>query len=87
LIEVKFVLRVAPRLFTAAKITRAIPTKPMRWWRMSPGSGPPKGWWTVTRNGIPVRHFPGKDKAERYATDPEYRASLVPRKAGEKAKK
>jgi hypothetical protein len=38
-------------------------------------------------NGIPVRHFPGKDKAERYATDPEYRASLVPRKAGEKAKK
>jgi hypothetical protein len=32
--------------------------------------GPPKGWWTVKRNGIPVRHFPGKEKAERYATDP-----------------
>ena len=23
--------------------------------------GPPKGWWTtVKRNGLPVRHFPGK---------------------------
>jgi hypothetical protein len=48
--------------------------------------GPPKGWWTVKRNGLPVRHFPGKEKAERYATDPEYRASLVPRKAWEKTK-
>jgi hypothetical protein len=28
-------------------------------------SGPyrsPVGWWTVKRNGLPVRHFPGKDK-------------------------
>jgi hypothetical protein len=47
---------------------------------------PPEGWWTVKRKGLPVRHFPGKEKAERYATDPEYRASLVPRKAWEKAK-
>jgi hypothetical protein len=39
--------------------------------------GPPKGWWTVKRNGLPVKHFPRKAKAERYATDPEYRASLV----------
>jgi hypothetical protein len=23
--------------------------------------------WTVKRNGLPVRHFPGKEKAERYA--------------------
>ena len=37
----------------------------------------PKGWWTVKRNGIPVRHFPGKANADRYATDPQYRASLV----------
>jgi hypothetical protein len=37
--------------------------------------GPPC-WWTVKRNGIPVRHFPGKEKAQRYATNPEYRASL-----------
>jgi hypothetical protein len=45
--------------------------------------GPPKGWWTVKRNGLPVRHFPGKEKAQRYATDPAYRASLVkPPKAG-----
>jgi hypothetical protein len=48
--------------------------------------GPPKGWWTVKRNGLPVRHFPGKEKAQRYATDPAYRASLVTRKAWEKAK-
>src|SRR6266436_3203393 len=47
--------------------------------------GPPKGWWTVKRNGLPVRHFPGKEKAQRYATDPAYRASLVTRKAWEKA--
>jgi len=50
------------------------------------GHGPPKGWWTVKRNGLPVRHFPGKEKAERYATDPEYRASLVTVKAWMKAK-
>jgi hypothetical protein len=43
--------------------------------------GPPKGWWTVKRHGIPVRHFLGKEKAERYATDPEYRASLITPKA------
>ena len=48
--------------------------------------GPPKGWWTIKRNGIPVKHFPGKEKAERYATDPEYRASLGAGKAWEKAK-
>ena len=48
--------------------------------------GPPKGWWTVKRSGIAVRHFPGKEKAERYATDPEYRASLAAGKAWEKAK-
>ena len=48
--------------------------------------GLPKGWWTVKRNGLPVRHFPGKEKAQRYATDPEYRASLIARKAWEKAK-
>ena len=43
-------------------------------------------WWTVKRNGIPVRHFPGKENAERFATDPEYRASPVTVKAREKAK-
>jgi hypothetical protein len=54
---------------------------------MEPGPhGPPAGWWTVKRNGLPVRHFPGKEKAERYATDPEYRASLVTARAWEKAK-
>jgi hypothetical protein len=51
---------------------------------IEPGpNGPPK---TVKRNGIPVRHFPGKQKALRYATDPEYRASLAAGKAWEKAK-
>ena len=37
----------------------------------------PKGWWTVRCNGVPVRHFPGKANADRYAIDPQYRASLV----------
>ena len=48
--------------------------------------GPPVGWWTVKRNGLPVRHFPGKEKAERFATDPKYRASLAAGKAWEKVK-
>jgi hypothetical protein len=26
------------------------------------GRGPPDSWWTVTRNGIPVRHFPGRGR-------------------------
>ena len=32
------------------------------------------GWWTVTRNGVPVRHYPPKDRdlAERFATDLAY---------------
>jgi len=41
---------------------------------------PTQGWlhgWTVTCTGIPVRHFVSKTNAERYATDPEYRASLT----------
>jgi hypothetical protein len=48
--------------------------------------GPPEGWWTVRPNGMPVRHFPGKEKAERFATDPEYRASLVTAKVWKRAK-
>ena len=33
------------------------------------------GWWTVTCNGVPVRHYPqqARDLAERFATDPAYR--------------
>jgi hypothetical protein len=31
--------------------------------------GPPGGWWTVMRNGMPVRFFPGKEKAQRFAID------------------
>jgi hypothetical protein len=54
---------------------------------VEPGpNGPPKGWWTVKRNGKPVRYFPSKEKAERFATDPEYRASLVTAKVWKKAK-
>jgi len=44
--------------------------------------GPPEGWWTVKRNGPPVRHFPGKEKAQRFATDREYRASGSREKRG-----
>ena len=40
--------------------------------------GPPGDWWTVTRNGIPDRHFSAsrKAEAERYATYPAYRAAI-----------
>jgi hypothetical protein len=38
--------------------------------------GPPEGWWTVKRNGIPVRHFPGKEKAQRYASKPCHSESM-----------
>ena len=44
----------------------------------------PKEWWTVTCNGIPVWHCPTREKAERYATDPKYRASLITKKLWEK---
>ena len=37
----------------------------------------PAGWWTVTAHGVPIRHFGDKGMAERYASDPEYRASVV----------
>jgi hypothetical protein len=47
---------------------------------------PPRTWWTVERDGLPVRHFPGKKKAELCATDPEYRASLISGSAWVKAK-
>jgi hypothetical protein len=47
---------------------------------------PPRTWWTVDRDGLPVRHFPGKEKAELCATDPEYRASLISGRAWVKAK-
>jgi hypothetical protein len=48
--------------------------------------GLPSGWWTVKRNGLPVRHFSGKENAQRFATDPEYRASLAAGNAWEEAK-
>ena len=40
------------------------------------------GWWTVTRNSVPVRHYPPKDRdlAERFATDPAYRQQLTNKK-------
>jgi hypothetical protein len=40
--------------------------------------GPPGDWWTVTKNGIPDRHFSASQKteAERYATDPAHRAAI-----------
>jgi hypothetical protein len=44
----------------------------------------PVGWWTVICNGVPVRHFSDREKAERYASDPEYRASLVVQKLWER---
>jgi hypothetical protein len=46
------------------------------------GRGPPNDWWTVKRNGSPVRHFPTRENAEFYATDPEYRARLARERSG-----
>lgn len=45
----------------------------------------PEGWWTVTCNGEPVRHYPPDKRylAEWYAIDPSYRASLVTKKLHE----
>jgi hypothetical protein len=48
--------------------------------------GPAEDWWTVKRNGMPVRYFPSSEKAQRFAADPEYRASLVPAKMWKKTK-
>jgi hypothetical protein len=44
------------------------------------GRGPPNNWWTVRRNGVPVRHFPDKEMAERFATDPGYRTMVARKK-------
>jgi hypothetical protein len=51
--------------------------------------GPRGGWWTVTCNGVPVRHFSPerRDLADRYATDPAYRASLKVTKYHEKSRR
>jgi hypothetical protein len=38
------------------------------------------------RNDMPVRFFPGKEKAQRFATDPESRSSLVTAKVWKKTK-
>jgi hypothetical protein len=59
----------------------------MRWVPREPGPhGPPVGWWTVKKNGLPARHFAGRERAERFATDPEYSVNLAAGKAWEKAK-
>jgi hypothetical protein len=44
----------------------------------------PIGWYLCLCNGIPVRFAAHREPLERYASDPEYRASLVTRKAWEK---
>jgi hypothetical protein len=44
----------------------------------------PIGWYLCLCNGIPVRFAADRDSLERYASDPEYRASLIRRKAWEK---
>ena len=40
-------------------------------------ASPRRAVWTVRCNGIPVWHCATRALAERYATDPEYRASLI----------
>jgi hypothetical protein len=43
--------------------------------------GLPADWWTIFCNGVPVYHFAPDNKAgaDRYASDPAYRLSLVTR--------
>jgi hypothetical protein len=41
------------------------------------GSLIPATWWRVTRNGEPWRTCPTRESAERYATDPAYRAEIA----------
>lgn len=47
-------------------------------YEVRPADEPP-GWFEVTCNGIGVHYFSDRTKAERYATDPEYRKSKQPR--------
>ena len=44
----------------------------------------PHGWWACTCNGIVVRIAADREILVRYATDPEYRASLITKKVWEK---
>ena len=44
----------------------------------------PRGWWSVTANGIPVWHFGAIEKARQYATDAAHRLSMVKDKAWER---
>lgn len=37
----------------------------------------PATWWRVTRYGQPWRTCPTREAAERYATDPAYRAEIT----------
>lgn len=48
--------------------------------------GPRGGWWSVTCSGIPVRPFARDRKAiaERSATNPAYRLSLITKKLHER---
>jgi hypothetical protein len=43
----------------------------------------PVGWWICLCNGIPVRFAAHREPLDRYASDPEYRASLITQKAWE----
>jgi hypothetical protein len=44
----------------------------------------PHGWWACLRNGIVVRIASQRAPLARYASDPEYRASLITNKLWEK---
>jgi hypothetical protein len=44
----------------------------------------PIGWYLCLCNGIPVRFAADREVLVHYASDPEYRASLIARRAWEK---
>jgi hypothetical protein len=47
----------------------------------------PHGWWTCLCNGIPVRFAADRSTLIRYASDPDYRASLITKKVWENARR
>jgi hypothetical protein len=42
------------------------------------------GWFAIRCNGIPIWYAPGREAAERYATNPEHRRSLRAKKKAPK---
>ena len=55
--------------------------KHTRWSRLIRKERDPHGWWACLCNGIPIRFAAEREPLVRYASDPDYRASLITKKA------